>query len=115
MTIRAQALTTFHGDYGQIRTGQIFICEDNYFLGLKQRKMAIEAPPLKTLSDPGDPPKKESSPQLPPGENTDPLAADPQSQPAADLQGPSPSPAPSAGQGRPSSASRRGRRLSNQT
>lgn len=112
MTIRAQALTTFHGDYGQIRTGQIFICEDNYFLGLKQRKMAIEAPPLKVLSDPSDPPKKEHSPLLPPGDRQIESAADP-SLPEAQAQ--QPSQPQTDGPARRSSASRQGRRLSNQT
>ena len=115
MAIRAQALTTFSGDYGQIRTGQIFICEDTYFQGLKLRNMATEAPPLKALADPGDPPKKELSPQLPPGDLSIESAAQQQSQAAADPLGPPPLPAPNDGRAKRFSASRRGRRLSNQT
>lgn len=114
MTIRAQALTTFNGDYGNIRTGQIFICEDQYFLGLKQRGMAKEAPPLKTLApnQAPAPEKKEQSPQLPPGDPSIQSAADPSFPEAQALPASQP---PTVGPARPSSASRRGRRLSNQT
>jgi hypothetical protein len=114
MTIRAKALTTFMGDYGSIRAGQIFICDPIYFQHLRSKHMAEEAPPLKVLGPSRhqaliEAPKKAQAPQLP-GDSQISTAAE-----SLPDQNPSPLEPPADGQAKPPSASRRGHRSSRRT